>query len=652
MSSERLKEALRRAARQQQFLEVVGRDEAEARFRRHLSLAPLGREPVPLGAALGRALAADVVAGVDVPAFDRSGVDGFAVRAADVAGASDEAPRVLRLNDELLTPGVVPRGEVAPGSATIIATGGMVPRGADAVVMVEYTEPREEGGVLGVEVRRPVAPGDSVAAAGSDIARGETVLRAGQVVTSREIGALAAIGLAEVPVWRRPTVAILSTGDEIVAPGRPLPLGGVYDSNAAILAAAVEELGGVPVRLGIAPDDEAAMSARLEEALESDVVLLSGGTSKGAGDVAARVVARLGDPGIVVHGVALKPGKPICLAVTRGKPVVILPGFPTSAIFTFHEFVAPVIRAFAGLPPERRETVRASLAAKLASQRGRTEYVMVSLVEDPAGGLSAYPTGKGSGAVTAFGQADGFFAVPAQAEFAAAGAPVDVTIIGARHRAADLVVMGSHCVGLDAIVGRLVREGLVVKALAVGSMGGLHAARRGECDVAGVHLMDPATGEYNRPFVDERLELVPGYRRLQGVVFRRGDARFEGREAGDAIARAAADPACVMVNRNPGSGTRILVDRALGAARPAGYAHQAKTHNAVAAAVAQGRADWGVAIRPVAAQYDLGFLPLQPEHYDFVIPRARLARPAVARFLELLAHPEVRERLAALGFEP
>ena len=652
MASDDAREALQRAARQEQFLEVVGRDEAEARFRRHLTLAPLGRETVPLSRALGRVLAEDAVAGVDVPGFERSSVDGFAVRAADLSGASDEAPRLLRQNPEILTPGVVPRVAVEPGTATVLATGGMLPRGADAVVMVEYTESREEGGAPLVEVRRPVASGDSVAAAGSDIARGETVLRADQLLTSRELGALAAIGLAEVAVWRRPRVAILSTGDEIVAPGRPLPPGGVYDSNAAILAAAVEELGCLPVPLGIAPDDEAALSARLAEALAHDVVLLSGGTSKGSGDVAARVVGRLPDPGIVVHGVALKPGKPLCLAVTGGKPVVILPGFPTSAIFTFHEFVAPVLRAFAGLPPERRETVPAVLATRVGSQRGRTEYVMVSLVESPHGGLAAYPTGKGSGAVTAFGQADGFFAVKAHAESVAAGTPVEVTAIGGGRRPADLVVMGSHCVGLDVLFGRLSREGLSVKAIHVGSMGGLAAARRGECDVAGVHLMDPESGEYNRPFLTGALELVPGYRREQGIVFRPGDARFEGRAAEEAVALAAASPGCIMVNRNPGSGTRILVDRLLGEARPPGYTSQAKTHNAVAAAVAQGRADWGVAIRPVAAAYRLGFLPLQHEHYDFVVPRERLGRAPVRRFVELLRDAEVRESLVRLGFEP
>src|SRR5579884_405333 len=240
--------ALARAARQEQFLEVVDRDEAEARFRRHLRLAPLGIETVPLAAALGRILARDVVAETDVPGFDRANVDGFALRAADTAGAADEMPLLLRLNGEILTPGVEPRFAVTPGTASVIATGGMVPRGADAVIMVEHTEMREPGRV---EIRRAATPGQFIQPAGSDIARGETVLYAGQILTSREIGALAAIGLAEVAVWRKPKVAIVSTGDELVAPGAELQPGGVYDSNGAILAAAVAEAGGVPVPLGI-----------------------------------------------------------------------------------------------------------------------------------------------------------------------------------------------------------------------------------------------------------------------------------------------------------------------------------------------------------------------------------------------------------------
>jgi putative molybdopterin biosynthesis protein len=644
--------ALRRLAQQDQFLEVVDRDEAVARFHRHLHLRPLGIESVPLHAALNRVLAGVVVADVDVPGFDRASVDGFAVRASDTAGASIQAPKVLELNPEILTPGVAPRLTVSAHTATLIATGGMVPRGADAVVMVEHTETRQSAGKTLIEVRRPAAAGQFIAFAGSDIASGETVARAGQLITSREIGMLAAVGRARVDVYRKPRVAIISTGNEIVAPGEPIRPGAVYDSNAAILAAAVEEAGGTPQRLGIGPDDEQALARLIGEGLAAcDMVVMSGGTSKGAGDLCYRAVASFTDPGVVVHGVALKPGKPVCLAVTAGKPVIVLPGFPTSAIFTFHEFVAPVIRAFAGLPPDEVERVGATLPVRVTSERGRTEFLMVSLVpRDGSGSLAAYPVAKGSGSVTSFSQADGFIAIGRHVESVPADTRVSVQRIGRAQRLADLVIMGSHCIGLDLIIERLAAEGLRVKALNIGSTGGLAAAKRGECDVAPIHLMDPATGDYNRPFLTAELELVPGYRRLQGLVFRKGDRRFEGRSAEEAIAAASVEADCLMVCRNAGSGTRVLIDRLLKGARPPGYWSQPKSHNAVAAAVAQGRADWGVTIDSVARRYDLGFIPVQDEHYDFVVPRARLERPAVRKFRAVLEHPLLREALTAAGF--
>ena len=400
------------------------------------------------------------------------------------------------------------------------------------------------------------------------------------------------------------------------------------------------------VPLGIGADEESVLQRLVADGLaRCDIVLLSGGTSKGAGDLCYRAIARFDDPGIVVHGVALKPGKPLCLAVTGGKPIVVLPGFPTSAIFTFHEFVAPVIRAFAGLPAEQAERLAATLPLRIASERGRTEYLMVSLVRGNDGALAAYPNAKGSGAVTAFSQADGFIAIPAQVESVPAGAAVEVQLIG-HADPADLVVIGSHCVGLDVLIGRLQQQGIRVKALNVGSTGGLAAAKRGECDIAPIHLMDPQTGEYNRPFLTAALELIPGYRRLQGIVYRRGDRHFEGLTVEAAIAA----PDCLMVNRNAGSGTRILTDRLLAGTRPPGYWSQPKSHNAVAVAVAQGRADWGIAIDTVARQYGLAFIPAQDEHYDFVMPRARLDRPAVQHFLAVLADRAVRAELSALGF--
>jgi putative molybdopterin biosynthesis protein len=645
-------DAVRRAARQEQFLEVVSAGEARRRFESRIDLSPLAAETLSLATALSRVLAADVIAPVDAPPFDRSNVDGFAVRASDTAGASDGAPKRFTLNAEVIACGVEPKLEVAPGTATAIATGGVIPRGADAVVMIEHTELIEDVGTPAIDARRAVAAGQFISYAGSDIARGETLLRKGTRIGSREIGMLAACGLAAADVVRRPRVAVLSTGDELVAPGEPLRPGGVYDSNGAIIAAAISEAGGEPVPFGAFPDEEAVLGKAMRAALAAcDIVVLSGGTSKGAGDLSHRIVSQLGAPGILVHGVALKPGKPLCLAVIGATPLVVLPGFPTSAIFTFHAFVAPVIRARAGLSPEAARRTPARVPVRIASELGREEFVLVSLVAGNDG-LIAFPTGKGSGAVTAFSQADGFLAIDALASALDADTVADVTLIGDEAKAPDLVIMGSHDVGLDVVVGALAERGLHARTIAVGSLGGVSAASRGECDVAPVHLVDPATGIYNKHLLAPGLSLVPGWRRMQGFVFRTGDARFEGKTAEAALRAALDDASALMVNRNAGSGTRVLVDGLLRGAKPAGYANQPRSHNAVAAAIAQQRADWGVAIEPVARMYGLSFLPIAPEHYDFLLVEARRGRPAVRAFLQALRDEATQARIRALGMDP
>jgi putative molybdopterin biosynthesis protein len=643
---------VRAAARQEQFLEVVSAEEARARFERHLDLSPLGPETVPLAQALARVLSDDVVAAIDAPPFDRSNVDGFALRAADTVGAGDAAPKIFLLNAEVIACGHAPELTVAPGTATTIATGGVIPRGADAVVMIEQTELIEQGGAPRIELRRAAAAGQFVSYAGSDIARGETLLRRGARIGSREIGMLAACGLSHVDVVRRPKVAVLSTGDELVPLGQPLKAAGVYDSNGAIIAAAVAEAFGEPRAFGAFPDDAAALERAVRAALaECDMVVLSGGTSKGAGDLSHAIVARLGRPGILVHGVALKPGKPLCLGVVDGKPIVVLPGFPTSAIFTFHAFVAPVIRARAGLLPEAAQTVSARVPVRIASELGRKEFVLVSLIQSEEGPV-AFPTGKGSGSVTSFSQADGFLEIEALASSLDADSQAQVTLIGSAAHAPDLVIMGSHDVALDVVVGALAQRGFSARTLAVGSLGGVAAANRGECDIAPVHLIDPASGQYNKHLVTSGLTLVPGWRRMQGILFRPGDIRFEGRSAAEALKAILADASALMVNRNAGAGTRVLIDKLLTGARPAGYANQPKSHNAVAAAIAQGRADWGVAIEPVAKLYGLGFLAVAPEHYDFLLVESRRERPAVRAFLAALRDPATRERIAALGMQP
>ena len=359
----------------------------------------------------------------------------------------------------------------------------------------------------------------------------------------------------------------------------------------------MREAGGEPVAFGAFPDDEAALEAAVRDALaQCDIVVLSGGTSKGAGDLSHRIVSRLGAPGVIVHGVALKPGKPLCLAVAQGKPIVVLPGFPTSAIFTFHAFVAPVIRAKAGLPPEAAVTVDATVPVRIpfgarpqgirAGRAGRGRRWARSHFRSARAPARSRPSRR----PTAFSRS------MRCAPSVDPGTHAKVTLIG-QARAPDLVIAGSHCVALDAVLSALSAQGIAARTIAIGSMGGVAAARRGECDLAPIHLMDPATGVYNEQYAKDGLALVRGWQRMQGIVFRKGDARFEGKTAQDALKAALADPDCIMVNRNAGAGTRILIDQLLGAARPPGYGNQPRSHNAVAAAVAQGRADWGVAIQ-------------------------------------------------------
>ncbi|WP_035966919.1 molybdopterin biosynthesis protein [Bradyrhizobium sp. YR681] len=639
----------RSATEQEQFLKILSREEAMARFEAALFPRALPSEVRKLGGMLGAALAEDITAPIDVPPFDRSNVDGFAVRSADLAMAGEGAPVRLALNGETIHCGTAPALQVAAGTATPIATGGPLPRGADAVVMVEHTQP---AGSEAIDIRRAVSPGQFVSYAGSDIARGEALLRAGTIIGSREIGMLAACGIADVKVARKPRVAVISTGDELVQPGEALAPAAIYDTNGAIVAAAIDENGGAAVFLGAIPDDEAELEAAMRRALaDADMLVLSGGTSKGAGDLSHRIIGRLGQPGIIAHGVALKPGKPLCLAVCDGKPVVILPGFPTSAMFTFHDMIVPVLRRMAGLPPRSDAKVKATVPVRIASELGRTEFVMASLVEGKDG-LIAYPSGKGSGAITSFAQADGFLRIDALADQMPAGTHAEVTLFTPHVRVPDLVIVGSHCTGLDLVTAQLAHVGLSVRSIAVGSLGGLAAAKRGECDLAPIHLFDDKSETYNTPYLVEGLELVPGWRRMQGIVFRKGDKRFEGLGAKEAVAVALADSTCIMVNRNQGAGTRILIDRLLGGARPEGYWNQPRSHNAVAAAVAQRRADWGMTIAPVAHAVGLGFIPLAEEHYDFALVTARKQRPAVRAFLDALGSDEARVALERAGFRP
>lgn len=641
--------------RQEQFLDLVDEQTAHERLRALADKVQLGTEVVPLPQLLGRVLAEDVRAPVDVPGFDRSNVDGFAIRAQDSIGADELHPVTLKVSKPGIAAGDNPEGrEVGAGEAISVATGAIIPRGADAMIMVEDTVLSDSGEL--VELRRAVAPGQAISWAGTDLGCAELVLFQGQRLSSRDTGLLAAVGLDHARVRKRPRVLVLSTGDEIKAPGQSLICGQIYDSNQRMVCDAAFEAGAEVVAGGILPDHEDTLRAALEQALEQDfqVIVLSGGTSKGAGDLNARVVAQLArenpdSAGVVVHGVTLKPGKPLCLAELRGCLVVILPGFPTSAMFTFHEFIRPVLLSWGGLKSQDR-SVEATVPMKIPSVAGRTQYSLVNLVPS-AGGLAAYPLGSGSGSVTTFARADGFLRIDQHSQYLEPESSVKVRLLGPQIRPADLIVIGSHCLGLDALLSLLSRRGLRVKSMSVGSKAGLWAIERGEADLAGCHLYDAKNARYNEDFLPPGSRLIKAYKRRQGLVFRDGDGRFA--ELGDQLwSRLIEDASLRMVNRNAGSGTRVLIDEHLAGSRPPGYEVQARSHHAVAAAVKQGRADWGVTLEVVARQSQLAFVPIKDEDYDFALPSDRLEKPAVQAFLEVLSSKEGQSNLKSLGFLP
>jgi len=405
------------------FRRLVSFDEAKRILKQSFSPKPIGAEQVSLSEAYGRVLAEDITAHMNMPPFSRSTVDGYAVRAVDTFGADEDQPIALRLCGQVSV-GEAPRVNVEKGTTAEIATGAPIPRGADAVVMLEYAV-RKGDTVL---VHRPVSVGENVMKAGSDISKGKTILKEGQVLSSREIGVLAAIGLKEVNAYKRPKVIIASTGAEIVEPGKALPFGKIYDINASTLSAAVLESGGDPINLGIIPDKKDQLKASLKRALnKADAVITSGGVSVGLKDLVPQVLNELGEPGVIVSGIAVKPGKPTTLAIIEGKPVFSLPGHPTSALLIFHLFVRPVICAMAGKHEEVPLTVRAVAAAKMFPARGRRTFVMVNLTRDKLGRLLASPVPLGlSGAITTLAKADGFVEILEDQQFIEAGEEVEV----------------------------------------------------------------------------------------------------------------------------------------------------------------------------------------------------------------------------------
>ena len=562
-------------------------------------------------------------------------MDGVAVRSSDTAGASETSPIALNVPDQ----------------ARWVDTGDPMPEGLDAVIMIEVV--REVDKSI-IEIRTPVPPYNHVRPLGEDIVESELLLPENHRLRPVDIGACAAAGVTTLEVRRKPTVAIIPTGSELVPVGADPGPGDVVEFNSLVLAGMLQHWGAEPTRLSPVPDDPALLEKAVRASIEQfDVVLVNAGSSAGAEDYTASVVEKLGT--LVVHGVAIRPGHPIVLGVIDRKPIVGIPGYPVSAAIASELFVQPIVETMLGRGVEPRGTAVATVTRRVQSPMGEDEYLRVRLGQ-VGDRLVATPLQRGAGVISSLVRADGVVVIPRLTEGIEAGSNVNVALLRPiEDIRRTIVAIGSHDLVLDLIASRLSsdRRGPILSSANVGSLGGLIAVSRGEAHVAGSHLMDEDTGEYNVSHVkryvrDREVALVHLAARSQGLMVRPGNPL--GVRRLEDLGR----PEVRFVNRQRGSGTRVLLDYKLREAgidgeAIRGYGREEYTHLAVAAAVQGGRADAGLGIYPAARALGLDFIPLFEEQYDLVTPVEFYDDEPFAAILELIESPEFQREVDALG---
>ena len=622
------------------YLEDIPLEEAHARFwsalERAGALVPLPAEEIPIDQALGRVTAAAVFARLSVPHYHASAMDGIAVRADDTLGASETSPIQLELGPQ----------------AIWVDTGDPLPPDTNAVIMAEQVQ--ELGGGR-LEIMAAVAPWQHVRSMGEDLVATELVLPENHVLGAVDLGALTAAGHTCVSVRRRPRVAILPTGSELVEAGAsPLAPGAIVDFNSVVLAGQVREWGGDPLRLPITPDDRDLLVTRVREALaQCDVVVINAGSSAGSEDYTAGIVRELGE--LLVHGVAIRPGHPLVLGVASGKALIGLPGYPVSAILTSELFLKPLVYRLQAVSVAPRPVAKATMTRKLLSPMGEDEYVRVKLGE-VGDRLIAAPLSRGAGVIMSMVRADALVRIPRFSEGVHAGALVDAELLRSMDDIRKTVVcIGSHDLALDLLSNQLARRtpGASLASANVGSLGGLLALSRGEAHLAGSHLLDENSGKYNVAYIQRHLAgrsvvLMHLAGRVQGLIVPHGNPR------GLSSLRDLAGPGVQFVNRQRGSGTRVLLDyqlRQLGISPTAtgGYEREHYTHLAVAADVASGAADVGLGILAAARALELDFVPLFNEEYQLVIPREHYDSAVLAPVLSILRDQSFAAEVSALG---
>ena len=640
------------------YLHDIPLIQALERFNQQLAEAGIGGvlriEEIPIDEqAVGRVLVEPAWARLSSPHYHASAMDGFALRARDIAGAMPGSPITLAV----------------PEQAAYVDTGDPLPDWANSVVPVENVEAFDGNGVLAADPRHPVAirvragqpPWSHVRPLGEDIVATQLILPAGHELRPVDLGALIAGGLTRIRVSGKPRVAVIPTGTELVAPGKLLKRGDIIEYNSIVLAAQVITWGGEPVRSGIVPDDYELIRQSVQQAAnDCDLVLLNAGSSAGSEDFSARVVADLGS--LLVHGVAVRPGHPVILGIlkrspqdgqpTRQIPVIGVPGYPVSAALTGEIFVEPTLARWLGRAPAQPVEIEASLTRKVNSPGGDDDYMRV--VAGRVGEkLLAAPVSRGAGVITSLVRADGIVIIPSGVQGLEAGAKVKVRLYRKPHELEQtLFAIGSHDMTLDLLAQYLAVRSRRLVSANVGSLGGLVALRRGEAHLAGSHLLDADSGEYNVKYIHEYLagipvRLITWVHREQGLLVPRGNPK------GIATLGDLAREDITYVNRQRGAGTRVLLDfelQKLGIPpeQVHGYDQEEYTHLAVAAAIASGRADCGLAVTAAAGALDLDFIPLFHERYDLVIPEEHLQNHLLDPLFAIMEDANFRRAVAAL----
>jgi putative molybdopterin biosynthesis protein len=645
------------------YLRDIPLPEAQARLAAALQMANrggiLGVETIPLDElACGRVLAVPVWAKISSPHYHSSAMDGFALRSEATVGAGPSTPINIPVSDV--------------EGAVYLDTGDPLPVWANAVIPIENVESLTDQNEPAPDLRKPVAirirsavaPWSFVRLMGEDLVATQLVLPAGHILRPVDLGAIAASGHDEVQVARRPRVAILPTGTELVPIGHPVHTGEIIEYNSMVLAAQVIAWGGQVTRYPIIPDVfEKIRACVLEALVDHDLILLNAGSSAGAEDFSASVVEDLGV--LLVHGIAVRPGHPVILGLLNRPgnkaaepgdaskiPIIGVPGYPVSATLTGEIFVEPLISRWLGKYPETLLTVTATLTRKVTSPPGDDDYLRV-IVGRVGGKMLAAPLPRGAGVITSLVRADGLVVIPRGSQGESAGTEVTVKLYRSPAELEHTILtIGSHDISLDIMAEFLAgRERRMVSAN-VGSQGGLMALKRGETHLAGSHLLDPDTGVYNLPAINQYLQGVPVRvvalaGRQQGLFVQPGNPKqIYGLSD---LSR----PDVVFINRQRGAGTRVLLDYNLYLSGIApeivrGYNQEEFTHLAVAAAVASGRADCGLGIAAGAQALGLDFIPLFQERYDLVIPRVYADSELLAPLMGILSDVEFKRAVAQL----